>query len=687
MSDLDHEEQELLAKLAEIRRKKEEAKKSCVISSPKIAFDKLYFKVTGGEDFLNWLKSYPEVFEFDKKLHIEMHYWKELHDAMLNLDNPPTFEFTDEQWKQINEWIPTPDYYVGKDEKNLYVKIGPKAKHNLITDIPTAQWQGNISAYRITNVEGWRIAAALYNTEGINVEWDDTAKAYCIEQLERRKSLDTIAKQEVSEVIVDLNGQELKPFQSVSLPFAAAAGFNLIIGDEMGLGKTPQAIAITRYFNQFEQVKGKHLIVVPASLRVNWVREIGKFTGVTPYQLLGSVPSKTDIVEVIKGTNDYYLINYDLLSVGYTEKVEEVKKDLWGNDITSIKEVTHYPWIDVLNLADFHTVTIDECHKVKNLDSKRSQAILRLKVPHKILLSGTPLINRPGELWPLIHMLDPNLVGGYDSFLNRYTYQNGKFPKNVNELREILKPIMLRRTKAEVQKDLPPINRIERFTELSNKAADAYRKVLMGVYEALDKYPADPTAVNNILVEMMRLKQICAWDKVDYIADLATELYDGDEGEHRKVIIFTQFVNDPPVLTELRKKLGNEALSISGSDNVNDRQAVVDRFQNDPNIHFIVCSTAAASEGLTMTAAGHIIFADLMWTPAAHAQAEGRAYGRLNDAHGISSYYILKEGTIETEIMGLLQSKMNVAAEVVDGAMMSRDESVFTELLNKMKGR
>lgn len=685
MDDFDREEQELLAKLEAVRKKKAEAIKPNVISSPKIAFDKLYFKATGGDKFIAWLKTYPELFEFDKKYHIEMHYWKDLHQELVK--HQVVFEFSDTQWKLINEWTPTPDYFVGRDEKSLYVRLGPKARHNLITDIPTAQWQGNISAYRITNVEGWRIASALYNAEGINVEWTPEAKAYCIEQLERRKSLDTIAQQVESEIKVDLNGQELKPFQTVSLPFAEAAGFNLIIGDEPGLGKTPQAIAITKYFNQLKQVRGKHLIVVPAGLRVNWVREIKKFTGIIPYQLLGTVPSKVDMVEVIKGSHDYYLINYDLLSTDYVEKVEEVKQDLWGNPFTSVKEETHYPWIDILNLGDFHTVIVDECHKVKNLDSKRSQALLRLKIPHKILLSGTPLINRPGELWPLIHMLDPKLVGGYDYFLNRYTYQNGKFPKNVNELREILKPIMLRRVKLDVQKDLPPINRIERFTELSSKAANAYKKVFMGIYEALDKYPADPSAVNNILVEMMRLKQICSWDKVDYIADLATELYDSDESKYRKVIIFTQFVNDPPVLVELRKKLGGEALSISGSDDVNDRQAIVDKFQNDPNVHFLVCSTAAASEGLTMTAAGHVIFADLMWTPAAHAQAEGRAYGRLNDSHSISSYYILKEGTIETDIMGLLQSKMNVAAEVVDGAMTSRDASVFRELLDKMKGR
>jgi SNF2 family DNA or RNA helicase len=284
-------------------------------------------------------------------------------------------------------------------------------------------------------------------------------------------------------------------------------------------------------------------------------------------------------------------------------------------------------------------------------------------------------------------MVAPHLFPEEAAFLNRYTF-GGKEAKNVEELRQLVKPFFIRRLKKDVAKDLPPIERITDWHEMSDKARKLYDKVLQGVYIALDAWnPGEAGAekkVPNILAQIMRLKQVCSIDKLDRVAELATELFDTHEnGGASKVIVFSQF---EPIARGIAARLGHEAICLTGkSGNDSERMAIVDRFQNDKNIHFLTGTWQVMGEGKNLTAAGYVVFSDLFWTPANHQQCEERCYGRLGDMHGATSYYVVIKDTIEDWIQEILARKLRVIEQVVEGYDTERTASVTNELLIRMK--
>ena len=411
--------------------------------------------------------------------------------------------------------------------------------------------------------------------------------------------------------------------------------------------------------------KPKCLIICPASLKANWAREVFKWTGHSCKILSGSIPDKSDIAEMIRGDSRYYIINYDLI----------------GADVEDT-----FLWVEIINLCNFTCIIADEIHYGKNTDSKRSRALMQLTAQHKIGLSGTLLVNRPRELWPAIRFVDKKLAGSYESFLR--FYESGKSVKNLDHLQTTLNKVMIRRTKKDVLSELPPINRITREYELTTQGNKIYNLALQGLFKALDEWKdeGDTKAIASILEQLLRLKQICAKDKIDYIADLAIEIYDNSTDVNKKVLIFTQFVSSPPIVSEIAKRLGQEVLTITGEQDPTDRLKIVDQFQSDDSVKFLVCSIRAAGEGLNITAAGNVIFSDLTWTPKDHLQAEGRAYARLSDLHSINSYYVISSDTVETEIMNLIQQKMKLIQRVMDGDTSHGDSgSIAMDLIKVLK--
>lgn len=585
----------------------------------------------------------------------------------------------------IDNWKPLPDYKIEKDHKRLILTPGPRAATYSPRTIPGIEWDNRKLCFYVPLPEAWRIPDKLREYQ--NLEYTEEAKAYVQNQIEKRAELDQIAEREhpTQEYFLK-DGIKLRDFQGVTVEFVEAAGCKTLIGHEMGLGKTPCAFsALERIAERGEG--SKFLIIVPASLKPNWYRESKKFTGFAPYELTGEKPSPYDTAQVMAGKQRYYIINYDL--IGTVTKIAEHYETGDKGEKIRVPESHHFLWVDILNAGNFDAVVIDEAHYIKNVGSNRSRAVRELTIPRVLLLTGTPLLNRPTELWPLIHMLDKEMAGPYESFVKHYTL-DGRTPRNVEELREILRPLMFRRTKKDVLKELPPIQRIIRDVELSPQARKNYELVLDGLWAGVKGWSGDPRdsqAITSILAQLMRMKQVAAYDKVEYIADLATELYDQHTNGHKKVLIFSQFVNNPAVVREIANRLAPESLWFSGEHNPMERQQMVDRFQEDDSIHFLVAGLKSAREGLNITAAGSVIFADLDWTPANHHQAEARAYGRLSDLHSIDSYYILADNTIEHDIWGLLEAKLNIFNAVIEGTEELRDASVVMELLKILKER
>jgi SNF2 family DNA or RNA helicase len=221
-----------------------------------------------------------------------------------------------------------------------------------------------------------------------------------------------------------------------------------------------------------------------------------------------------------------------------------------------------------------------------------------------------------------------------------------------------------------------------------------YDRVLEGIYETLSEWSpgaaGEEKAVMNMLVKLMRLKQICSVDRIDYVADTAVEINDSLEeranGSHKdnshKVLVFTQF---RPIAHAITRRLGNEAVCMTGELNAQQRESVISKFKTDPEIRFLVATDKVASEGLNLQEAHAVVFADLLWTPAGHEQCEGRAYGRLADLHGIDSYWCAAVETVDEHILKILQRKMTVINQVVEGMEVDRQSSVVKELLSVMK--
>lgn len=593
--------------------------------------------------------------------------------------------------EHISEFLYSPDFNIDITPKEFTVK--PSKRGNVSTyglrDIPGTDWKYDKGYYTVPLPEAWRLYEYFEkrkNEDNPQVVWTEAALLHTLEQVKRRTELDVVATQKDVELEIPEFVGTLKNFQRVGVKFFDLNGARGICGDEMGIGKTPQMIALAL-------LKGYSMcIICPASLKTNWTRELKKFANAVPYVLQGETPTPFDIVHLIKEKPRFVIINYDILGTSVLDKKKSVDKEGFTHESSSVR----YPWVEAIELYKPDLIVLDEAHYIKNVESNRSSAARKLRAPHIIGLTGTPVLNRPGELWPILNLVDPQTFPSYETFLRQYTVDK-KVARNVEELRSLLKPLMIRRLKKDVVDEIPLLNRIDHFSELSPKAKRIYTKALNGMYEILNTWnpssAGSESKITNILVQFMRLKQICAIDKVAATADLATEIYDSTpEGERpKKVLIFSQF---KPTAYAIKVRLGSEAIGFVDRNakgefitiDQNERQKRVDQFQNDPNTHYLVVTEKTATEGHNITAAMAVIFNDLFWTPAAHQQAEGRAYMRTGDPHGIDSYYHVINGTIEDYIRELLAAKLAMIEQVVEGVQSARaDASILSELIDKMK--
>lgn len=591
--------------------------------------------------------------------------------------------YADGSQEEVEKALKAPRYLVTLLDSKLIVRVKPGTNASIIYNVTSSHYNEKSMCYEIQLNEGWRLWDALKNEE--NSEWTDEAKNAVLAEIEKRESLDTIAVSEDADYNPGFINPELKlrPFQKVTGKFLEAANGRAIVAHQMGLGKTWCDLAYA-WKNKYKTV-----VICPSSLKINWAREIKRLTGEVPFTFRGTDPSPQDIKRLL--FNDDYrfaIFNYDILA-RKKEVSREVTDDSGNKYKAGMKE--RWFWIELINGAGFDLALVDEAHYIKNTGSQRSQAVRQLTVPRIIFTTGTPVLNRPGELWPMLTMLRPDQFPSEDTFINRYTY-DGRSARNVEELRQLLKPLMIRKLKKDVVKELPPIERIYETVELSEKAQKMYNKALSYIYVTLADWNPDEAGaekeIPHLLAQIMRLKQICAIDKMDYIADKATEAYDTHEnGGASKVIIFSQF---KPVAKGIARRLGAEALCMTGDLNDGERQDIVDRFQTDSSIHFLTATWQVAGEGRNLTAAGYVIFADLFWTPANHAQCEERCYGRLGDMHGATSYYITArqrndDETVEDWIKELLAVKIATINEVVEGVEKDRNASIVGSLLKKMK--
>jgi len=425
-----------------------------------------------------------------------------------------------------------------------------------------------------------------------------------------------------------------------------------ILADDMGLGKTTSAIIAS-----LESGAKKVLIICPASLKINWQREIDNYTD-----------KKVLIVEGRKwgSTFDFYIINYDIIKNYHTTENYE--------DGESYQLIVK---------EGFDLVIIDEAHYVSNPTAQRTKLIndIAKQIPKVWLLTGTPMTSRPINYYNLLKLVNSPIALNWQSFVRRYCagYQfnvggkkiwNTSGASNLDELRDMTKNIVLRRMKTDIL-DLPEKIITPVFLDLKSTFYDEELEDFMRISKDNQKKESITVTLNRL----MKIRQVIAYEKVPYTCELIEKFIE----QGKKVIVFTNFTMSLDMIHEKYKK---NSVTLDGRMSKDRRQESVDRFQNDDKIKIFISNIKAGGVGITLTAAETVIMNDLSFVPSDHSQAEDRAY-RYGQKNSVLVYYPVFENTIERIVYNILQKKKGIIDQVMGDGEYSESfaQSLLMELL------
>jgi len=440
---------------------------------------------------------------------------------------------------------------------------------------------------------------------------------------------------------------------------------NVLLADDMGLGKSLQAQVVAAG----DIVRGwgdRILVVAPLTLKGNWAAEFEKFTGI-PYLILGQEPNPKHPGR--------------MKAVTPLKRIEQLKEfdAIYGPKALIVNYEQVIPHLAELNRMKFHVIIWDEAHYLKNHKAKRTQASHKLKSDRKLLLTGTPMLNQVDELWSLLHMIDPAGYPNYWNFRNRYCVFGGFQDKqiigvkNVKELQERLKSVMIRRLKKDVL-DLPDIQYIVRKLDLSPEQQRLYDKAEAQL--EIDIVGMDsPSEIENALTKFLRLKQICGttlpFNGKDDSAKLDVAVEDAVQilSNGNRLVVFTQFREVLEAFaTRLDKALPDVPIwELHGDIKQPDRQPYVDEWSNHPKAGVIVCMLQVAGIGLNMTAARHQQFIDKLFVPGLNQQAVDRSHrigASKTQPIQVLEYHM--KGTVETRVEQILRTKSKLFGTIVN---------------------
>ena len=437
---------------------------------------------------------------------------------------------------------------------------------------------------------------------------------------------------------------ELYEFQKAGV-YVLSKLSHALLADEMGLGKTIEAISWVH--NRRVENKGT-LCIVPASVKWKWAREIKRARPRDSIMVIDS-PEVTNLGGLF-GTPDWVIVNYERI---------------WRPGVKA-----------AIRKAHFHAVILDEAHRIKNPQANRSKVAMECaqKVAEVICLTGSPIINRPEEIFNILVALNYFKKADRWWFLRRFcgaekesywvTGANGPEQRshwdfsgasNLSELHNHLRALMVRRLKKDVLKDLPPkVYSYHLVHELTNQSK--YQAHEQQLIRAIQAGSISAHSQNHTLME---LKRLCAMGKVGAMAERLKAC--ADEGQ--KTVVFCSYLEP---LRQLRSKFRSSSVMIEGADNSREKDRKVEQFQNNKFTLAALVSTATAV-GFDMTAAGHVFFLDLPWSPSEKLQAEDRAH-RIGQTRGLQVCNMLAPNSIDERLMGILQRKANVINQAVDGA-------------------
>jgi superfamily II DNA or RNA helicase len=450
------------------------------------------------------------------------------------------------------------------------------------------------------------------------------------------------------------------------MQFLAQHGLHGILADDMGLGKTMQTLAHLLTEKESGRSKGlPSLVVAPTSVVSNWRAEAIKFA-----------PSLR------------------LLVLSGADRTKYFRSMPYADVVLTSFALLHRD-IEKLKLQNFHLVILDEAQYIKNPRAQVAQAACKLQARHRLCLSGTPVENHLGELWSLMRFLMPGFLGSEKSFNSRFrtAIEKQGDEARFDALKRRVAPLILRRTKDQVAKELPPKTILVHLIELSTPQKDLYETIRA----TMDKRVRDAIAARGIeqsqilfLDALLKLRQLCCHPtllpsefsnniaesaKLNFLTELLSTLLE----EGRRILLFSQFTSMLAIIERHLQQQGIPYLILTGSSK--DRGALVEEFQTGKVPLFLI-SLKAGGTGLNLTAADTVIHYDPWWNPAAEAQATDRAY-RIGQDKPVFVHKLLCENTVEQRIHLLQQEKAELANALLSQADRSArlDPATLRQLL------
>jgi len=427
--------------------------------------------------------------------------------------------------------------------------------------------------------------------------------------------------------------------------FLRRFSFGGCLADDMGVGKTAQVLALLETRREL-RAKGEldkpSLVVVPKSLIFNWMREVERFTP-------------------------------QLRVLDFTG-IDRHRSELTGYDVI----LTTYGTLrrDVPRFAEmvFDYLILDEAQAIKNASTESAKAVRLLRGDHRLALSGTPVENHLGELWSLFEFLNPGILGGSSIFQGSAGAMRNPSEETRQLLAHALRPFILRRTKGQVAKELPAKVEQTIYCEMEPRQRNLYNELLAHYrMSLLNKIESDGIAKSKIQVleALLRLRQAACHPalidskfaddpsaKLEVLMDQLREVLD----EGHKALVFSQFTS---LLSIVKRRLNATKTEYEYLDGkTKDREAPVERFQNDPECRLFLISLKAGGLGLNLTAADYVFILDPWWNPAVEAQAVDRAH-RIGQTRQVFAYRLIARDTVEEKVLQLQENKRNLADAII----------------------
>ncbi len=533
--------------------------------------------------------------------------------------------YSETQPKVAKKWVELDPYFAKKI-----------ANDNLFTEIPKQIW---VEKLLVEKDKSYHIWGKYYDSELVRDLW-----------LPKGALLKT---HKIEEVNIDYTKYSHRPpleHQKIAIE-SLAGSKRYILADDMGLGKTTSTIIAA-----LETDAKKILIICPATLKINWQREIENYSNRPVYICEGKNFSTE---------HDFVIINYDIIKNFYDLKNKENS---------------------LITKCNFDLVIIDEAHYIQNAQAQRTKLInsFAKDVNRLWLLTGTPMTSRPMNYFNLLNLIESPVAQNWMAYAIRYCqgYQfnagkrkvwNVSGASNLEELRDRTSRQVLRRLKEDVL-DLPDKIITPVYLRLKSKE---YETEVGEYYDWYENKKEESKSLTIQFSKLMKVRQIIAEEKIKYTIELAENIIE----QGKKVIIFTNFTD---TLRKIHEHFGKQSVYLDGSCTKPQRQYAVDQFQENDKIKVFVGNLKAAGVGITLTAGEACIMNDLSFVPSDHSQAEDRAY-RYGQKSNVSVYYPIFENTIEGIIYDMLTNKKNIFETVMGDNIEKGD--IVEQMMNLINQR